>query len=241
MSSPIIEISNLVKCYESSQEKGSVLAGLNLSVNDHEVLAVLGRSGCGKTTLLRIIAGFESATQGTVMTRQHPSIAMVFQDPRLLPWKTVRENIVLALLHGQQPLDKQSAVDEALALVRLHGCANLYPDELSGGMAQRVGLARALVMRPDILLLDEPFGALDALTRRMMQREFVQILSEHPMTVLLVTHDVSEAVALADRIVELRDGIVAKEWQVPLARPRKVGAVELADLEETILNQLLDE
>ena len=121
------------------------------------------------------------------------------------------------------------------------GAQNLYPDELSGGMAQRVGLARALVMRPDILLLDEPFGALDALTRRMMQREFVQILSEHPMTVLLVTHDVSEAVALADRIVELRDGIVAKEWQVPLCSSRKVGAVELADLEETILNQLLDE
>lgn len=216
------------------------LDNLTLTLEAGCVTALLGRSGCGKTTLLKLAAGLSEPDEGGITGIDGAESAVVFQAPKLLPWKSVAENIGLALLHeAEEPAVRRARVERALALVGLAGRSDEAPDHLSGGQAQRAALARALVRRPELLLLDEPFGALDALTRSQLQRECAMLFNRDPMTVLLITHDVREAVLLADRILVMDSGRMVVSIDVEAPRPRRIGDPALAALEETLLARLL--
>ena len=226
-----------------------VVRDVSLSIAPGEVLAILGTSGCGKSTLLRITAGLDSPSTGVVRIDGSPvagvdaRCAVAFQEPRLLPWRTLAGNVAVGLppedrgrgVHGRR------RVSELLELVGLTTFANHRPREVSGGMAQRTSLARALARNPGVLLLDEPFGSLDALTRLKMQDLLLDVHAAAPTTVLLVTHDVDEALQLADRVVLLgtepgRDGATFRHvLTVPGLRPRDRGSAELAELRATLL------
>ncbi|MBW0104664.1 ABC transporter ATP-binding protein [Pseudonocardia sp. KRD291] len=210
-----------------------VLDGLDLTVGDGEFVALLGRSGSGKSTLLRVLAGLDDTAGDGVSgdIRVPGSVSMAFQEPRLLPWRSVRDNVVLGL---DRP-DAAEVVDRSLAEVGLDGHAQAWPLTLSGGEAQRASLARALVREPDLLLLDEPFGALDALTRIAMHRLVLDLWERHRPGILLVTHDVDEALLLADRVLVLAEGAIVAEHS-PGVRPRSTERV--ADLRRAVLSEL---
>jgi len=193
--------------------------GVDLRVEAGEFVALLGRSGSGKSTLLRVLAGLDSEIEGEVTVRGAVSVA--FQQPRLLPWRKVWRNVVLGLAGGKRSNDQELAL-RALEEVRLTEHADDWPRTLSGGEAQRLSLARALVREPELLLLDEPFGALDALTRIAMQRLVEDLWQRHRPGVLLVTHDVDEALLLADRVLVLDEGRIISEHALSLPRPRRL-------------------
>ncbi|AZS88887.1 ABC transporter ATP-binding protein [Streptomyces griseoviridis] len=210
----------------------AVIDGLRLDVRAGEFVALLGRSGCGKSTLLRILAGLDRDIRGTVLVPRRK--AVVFQAPRLMPWKKVWRNVVLGL-----PGKPERAVAErALEEVGLAQRSDAWPRTLSGGEAQRAALARALVREPDLLLLDEPFGALDALTRVTAQRLVGELWRRRGCAVLLVTHDVEEAVLLADRVLVMDGGVIAHEQRVDLDRPRAVTDPRFAELRAGLLARL---
>ena len=229
MGQPLLVVEDLRIAYRQSGEHLPVLGGLTFQVMEGEFLCLVGPSGCGKTTLLRVIAGLEPPAAGQVrlagkvVDRPSRAMGIAFQDPTLMDWRTVEANVALPLqLDGNL---KREALDRARALVELVGLSGFeraYPAQLSGGMAQRVALARALVHDPKILLLDEPFGALDALTRERMADELLRIWRAHRKTVVMVTHSVSEAVFLADRVLVLgpRPATITAEIAIKLARPR---------------------
>jgi sulfonate transport system ATP-binding protein len=202
-----------------------VIAGLDLRIARGEFVALLGESGCGKTTLLRALSGLDRADGGTIDGPRLP--AVVFQEPRLLPWEPLGANVALGLPDGA---DSRQRAHAALVEVGLGERVDDWPRNLSGGQAQRVALARALVQEPHLLLLDEPFAALDALTRVKMQRLVKQLVERHRPGVLLVTHDVDEAIALADRALVMRDGAIAAEY--------RVGAHASSTLRDTLLAEL---
>ncbi|MDH6298320.1 ABC transporter ATP-binding protein [Agrobacterium fabrum] len=215
-----------------------VLRGIDLDVREGEFLAVIGKSGCGKSTLLRILAGLDTPTTGTVSKDPSNRTRMMFQEPRLLPWERIANNVSVGLTGIAKG---EAAREQALGIleeVGLKDRAGEWPYVLSGGQKQRVALARALVAHPQILALDEPLGALDALTRIEMQLLLERIWRKQKFTAVLVTHDVSEAVALADRIVVIDEGRIALDLDVKLPRPRRHGMPEFARLEEQVLNQL---
>jgi sulfonate transport system ATP-binding protein len=225
-----------------------VLDSVDLSVAPGEFLTIVGASGCGKSTLLRLIAGLDTDFQGDVVLDGQrvtaPSLnrGLVFQEPRLFPWLTVAQNIALGLLNaGQSKAAKHKAVSEHIALVGLTGFQNAYPHQLSGGMAQRAAIARGLVNRPGVLLLDEPFGALDALTRARLQDELQGIWAAEGITMLLVTHDVEEAVYLGDRVVVMapRPGRIAAGFDVLQPRPRDRSSADLARLRDRVMAALI--
>ncbi|HEY8719035.1 ABC transporter ATP-binding protein [Pengzhenrongella sp.] len=199
VAAPAITLRGITKTYGETP----VLAGLDLDIPAGQVVALLGRSGSGKSTLLRLLAGLDLDATGDAAVVGRVSVA--FQEPRLLPWRRVWRNVVLGLTDGD---DSRSNALAALDQVELAPLADRWPLTLSGGQAQRVSLARALARKPDVLLLDEPFGALDALTRRSMHALLRRLFAEHRPTTLLVTHDVDEALAIADRVLVLRDGRV---------------------------------
>jgi len=207
-----------------------VLRDVDLELRAGEIVALVGRSGSGKSTLLRALAGLDDGHTGTVEV--HGTRAVAFQEPRLLPWKTVRDNVALGLRDGR------TRAVRALTEVGLDHRADAWPLTLSGGEAQRASLARALVRNPDLLLLDEPFGALDALTRLSAHELLARLWREHRFTVLLVTHDVEEAVLLADRVLVLDGGRIAHDVPVPLDRPRRRSDTAIVALRETILDHL---
>ncbi len=211
-----------------------VLDGLDLTLVRGEFVALLGRSGSGKSTLLRALAGLDPEVAGRLIVGG--TVAVAFQEPRLLPWKRVWANVVLGLPRGQDR--SRGRAFAALAEVGLAARADAWPLTLSGGEAQRVSLARALVREPDLLLLDEPFGALDALTRTTMHRLVEDLWARHRPTVLLVTHDVDEAVALADRVLVLADGRIRHASAVPLPRPRRRDDPEFTRLRARLLAEL---
>ena len=228
-----LEIENLVKSYPTPDKgKFVVLNNINLTIGEDEYISVIGHSGCGKSTLLKIIGGFEKATSGSVrlqgkeIRKPGAERMMVFQNYSLLPWLTVRENIRLAVdevLKNANRAEKISIVNEHLAMVNLTAAADKYPDEISGGMKQRVGIARALAIRPKMLLMDEPFGALDALTRGKLQRQVLDIWEHHRQAVMMITHDVDEAIYMSDRIILMTNGPSANIGEiltVPFAHPR---------------------
>lgn len=238
---PLIVVKKLTKSFGKGARRVTPVRDLNLTLNTGEVLAVLGQSGCGKTTLVRLLAGLEVPDAGTIAFAPESPFGIVFQEPRLLPWKSVRENVALALEHEENTRKVDEAVTEVLALTRMLESQNAHPTDLSGGMAQRVALARALAPNPEILLLDEPFGALDALTRRLMQRELTRILAVTHSGVLLVTHDVSEALMLADRIVLLEGGTICQTWTLTSPRPRHETSEEIVELRSAIFSRILGE
>ena len=217
-----------------------VLRNTHLKIEPGEFIAIVGRSGCGKSTLLRLVAGLEAATAGTLSTDGkavnglHDDTRIMFQEARLLPWRRVLDNVALGL-----PRDQRGRGREVLAQVGLAERENEWPARLSGGQRQRVALARALVHQPRLLLLDEPLGALDALTRIEMHRLIEGLWQQHRFTALLVTHDVQEAVALADRVILIEDGRIALDQRIDLARPRSQGDPAFAAIEKRILDRVL--
>ncbi|WP_017717790.1 ABC transporter ATP-binding protein [Kamptonema formosum] len=231
--SGFLEIENLVKSYPTAGGgEFVVLKDVNLTIGENEFISVIGHSGCGKSTLLKIVAGLEKQTSGSVrlegkeIRKPGSDRMMVFQHYGLLPWLTVRENIRLAVdevLGKATRAEKISIVNEHLAMVNLTAAADKYPDEISGGMKQRVGIARALAIRPKMLLMDEPFGALDALTRGKLQKQVLDIWESHRQAVMTITHDVDEAIYMSDRIVLMTNGpaaTIGEILEVPFPHPR---------------------
>lgn len=247
----LISIRGVEKVFVS--ERGHhvhALAQTWLEVEEKDFICIVGPSGCGKSTLLRIIAGLEQPTSGQVFyrgalqNRPHPQIGMVFQQYSLLPWRTVEENIVLGLEFSRRPeREKKEIADHYLELMNMSQFRHSYPYELSGGMQQRVAIARALANDPNVLLMDEPFGALDAHTRILMQRELLRIWEKNIKTVLFVTHSVDEAIYLADKIVVMssRPGTIKEIIEVDMSRPRTRSHPRYGMLSEHILNLLEEE
>jgi nitrate/nitrite transport system ATP-binding protein len=228
-----LEVSNLYKSYPKNDGGESiVLDNVNLTIGENEFISVIGHSGCGKSTLLKIVAGLEKSTSGLVtldgkeIRKPGAERMMVFQNYSLLPWLTVRENIRLAVdevLKDASRAEKISIVNDHLAMVNLTAAADKYPDEISGGMKQRVGIARALATRPKMLLMDEPFGSLDALTRGKLQRQVLDIWENNRQAVMMITHDVDEAIYMSDRIILMTNGpsaTIGEILEVPFSHPR---------------------
>jgi sulfonate transport system ATP-binding protein len=242
----ILEVSRLGKRYDEARGVGhDALRGVDLFIGAHEFVSLVGTSGCGKSTLLRIVSGLEKPSDGFIRLDQRPvsgptsDVAIVFQDPRLMPWLNVRDNVRLALL--KLPRNEQnSRIDAALTKVGLTAFAVALPRQLSGGMAQRVALARALVRKPSVLLLDEPFSALDALLRMKLQDHLGELWRNEKFTVLFVTHDVQEAVILSDRVVVMRGapGRVEREVVIDLPRPRVRTSAGVQAISEEITRAL---
>ena len=219
-----------------------VLRGIDLHIPAGQFVAIVGRSGCGKSTLLRLIAGLDTATAGSIDFGEEvraEDIRVMFQEPRLLPWARVLSNVEVGLGRERTSADAQARAESALVEVGLADKRSQWPAVLSGGQKQRVALARALVSQPRVLAFDEPLGALDALTRISMQRLLERVWHDQGFTAILVTHDVSEAVALADRVLVIEDGIIAHDIDVDIPRPRRRGSAQLAALEGSILKNLL--
>jgi nitrate ABC transporter ATP-binding subunit len=229
---PFLVIDNVSKVYPTPNGPYTVLDGINLTVYEGEFICLIGHSGCGKSTLLDMVSGFRKPTEGQVrlqtrpITQPGPDRMVVFQNYSLLPWKTAFENIYLAVKNvypEKSKAEKTKIVQEHLEMVGLTEAANKKPGQLSGGMKQRVSIARALAIRPQVLILDEPFGALDAITKEELQDELIKIWQDHRCTVLMITHDIDEALYLADRVVMMTNGPAAKIGEVlkiPFERPR---------------------
>lgn len=242
-----LSVRNLSKEYRIDGRPLEVLKDVNLDIRPGEFVSIVGRSGCGKSTLLRLIVGLEAGFTGSLTLDGKPidstslDRGIVFQDPSLFPWMTVEQNVGFALINHPMPdAEKRRQVAEHIKLVNLAGFENAYPKELSGGMAQRAAIARALVNRPKILLLDEPLGALDALTRVYLQRELQRIWIEHRATMIMVTHDVEEAVYLGDRVVvmDTHPGRIRRIVDVPLPHPRDRLSPLFHRIKEEILEDL---
>lgn len=229
MGAPFLRIHRVKKTYVTSHNKVDAISHIDLDVAPQEFVAILGPSGCGKSTLLRIIAGLEEPTEGAVYVQNRKvegpgaDRGMVFQAYTLFPWLTVRQNIEFGLeLRNVPPAEREKIALDYIERIGLKGFENAYPKHLSGGMQQRVAIARALANDPSILLLDEPFGALDAQTRVLMQEMLVEVWEELRKTVVFVTHDVEEAIFLADRVLVMtaRPGRIKASLSVPIPRPR---------------------
>ncbi len=235
---PVLQTAVQISALDKQYQQRQVLQQLDLAIGQGEFVAIIGRSGCGKSTLLRLLAQLEQPDGGTIAypSASEPQLRVMFQDARLLPWKTVLHNVTLGLPCG---LASQQQARQVLRDVGLLERANDWPAQLSGGQRQRVALARALLHQPDLLLLDEPLGALDALTRLEMQNLIEQVWLKRGFSAVLVTHDVHEAVRLADRIVLIEQGRVAQQWTVALARPRAAQNPWLAQLEAEIVRRVL--
>jgi NitT/TauT family transport system ATP-binding protein len=249
----VLEAVNVRKSFPDAHQ-GIILAldGVSLAAGEGEFLAIVGPSGGGKTTLLRLLAGLQQPDSGEVLFRGEPllaprrSIGIVFQRANLMPWRTVLGNVSLPLeVAGTNPREAQEQAEALVSLVGLLGFGDAYPGQLSGGMQQRVALARALVHEPGVLLLDEPFGSLDALTRERMNGELLRIWDLRRPTVIMVTHSIQEAVFLADRVLVLsaRPGRIRAEFRVPLPRPRDLSVTltpEFAHLAARVRAQIVE-
>ncbi|GAE34751.1 ABC transporter ATP-binding protein [Halalkalibacter akibai] len=246
-----IQIKDVSKTFQNKEEKTSytVFENINLDVKSGEFISLLGPSGCGKSTLLNIVAGLDHASTGEVKAGDQivkepgSDRGVVFQEAALMPWMTVLENVMFALKKKMTKEDAKSRAIDYLKLVHLSKFINSYPHELSGGMKQRVSIARALAMDPSILLMDEPFGALDEQTRSTLHKEVQFIWETTRKTILFVTHNIRESILLSDRIILMgtRPGGIIGEFKVDLPRPRKQASPEFVELEEKIMSQLAGE
>jgi len=243
----MLTIENLRKSFPLEEGELVAIENFSLEVQKGEFICLLGPSGCGKTTILRIIAGLDTLTSGKIVldgkSIKGPGSdrGMVFQEFALFPWRTVRKNIEFGMeLRNIPAKTRRETSQKLIDLVGLEGFENAHPHELSGGMKQRVGIARALANEPDILLMDEPFGALDAQTRNLMQKELLRIWKETKKTVIFITHSVDEAVFLADRIIVMseRPSHITEIYKIPWERPRDRASMEFANLRKEILAKL---
>ena len=239
-----IEVTDIKKGFASDKGPLQVVDGVSFSVRDGEFVAIVGPSGCGKTTLMNMISGFLQPDEGSItvdgvaLAKPNPKGILITQHGSVFPWLTVRENLMFGL--NGHAREKAGLADHYADIVGLKGFEKSYPHELSGGMLKRVELARALVVKPEILYMDEPFSALDALTNLRMRNELLRILTEERHTVLLITHDVEEAIHMADRIMVLsaRPTKIQATFEVNLAHPRKLTSPEVQDLRVAILREL---
>jgi NitT/TauT family transport system ATP-binding protein len=233
-------LDGVVKTYGRGRSSLLAIDGVSLAVRPGEFVCLLGASGCGKSTLLSLIAGLDPASAGTIDSAGH-RVSLMFQEPALFPWLSVARNVELPLrLRSVGRDERRRRAAELLATVRLEGFERKRPHELSGGMRQRVALARALAQDADVLLMDEPFGALDAMTRDILHDELERIWREQKLTVLFVTHNVREAVRLGDRVILLssRPGRIIEEFPVAQPRPRRIDSAEVAELAATITDRI---
>jgi NitT/TauT family transport system ATP-binding protein len=244
---PILAIKGVGKRFSMGEQTVEALRDITLTIRKGEFVCLIGASGCGKSTLLRIIAGFETVTSGTVemygtaITGPGPERGMVFQDYALFPWLTVRQNIGFGPRQHGLPKEKLDPITTRyMDMVGLTKFADYYPSQLSGGMKQRVAIARVLANDCEVLLMDEPFGALDALTREKLQQELLEIWERTKVTVIFVTHSVEEAVLLSDRVVVMTagPGRIEHDGRVPLVRPREVSAVDFNQVRRDITQRL---
>jgi bicarbonate transport system ATP-binding protein len=229
---PLLEWQDVTKVYPASTGPNVVIQNINLTIQQGEFICVIGHSGCGKSTLLNTVSGFATPTQGKVtmrgqsITKPGPDRMVVFQNYSLMPWLTAYENVYLALdsvFPNKSNSEKDRIVQEHLTMVGLGDAMQKKPPQLSGGMRQRVAIARAFCLRPEVMILDEPFGALDAITKEEMQEEVSQIFMDHNCTVLMVTHDIDECLFLADRLVMMTEGPgagIGEILEIPFERPR---------------------
>ncbi|MGL5082692.1 MAG: nitrate ABC transporter ATP-binding protein [Microcoleaceae cyanobacterium] len=227
-----LSFENVSKVYPSPKGPYAVLTDVNLTVNQGEFICVIGHSGCGKSTLLNMVSGFNQPSSGKVLLQGQPIVKpgpdrmVVFQNYALLPWRSVFDNVYLAVnavYPRKSQAEKRAIVREHLAMVGLSEAAEKKPTQISGGMKQRAAIARALAIRPEVLILDEPFGALDAITKEELQEELLKIWNEHRCTVLMITHDIDEALFLADRLVMMTNGpsaTIGEVVEIPFERPR---------------------
>jgi NitT/TauT family transport system ATP-binding protein len=240
---PAVTLSEVSKAYGTGRGALLALDQVSLTVQPGEFVCILGASGCGKSTLLSVIAGLDRPTLGSVDVGD-ARVGLMFQEPALFPWLTVNGNVELALrTRGVAKAERRARTAELLEAVHLGGFGKKRPHELSGGMRQRVAIARALAQDSDVLLMDEPFGALDAMTRDLLHDELERIWAERSLTVLFVTHNVREAVRLGDRVVLLssRPGRVVEEFPVPFQRPRRIDSGEVSALAAKITDRLREE
>lgn len=244
----VLVIDGVSKTFQLNGKNLNVLQSIGLTVRQGEFISIVGASGCGKSTLLRLVAGLDRDYEGDIVWLGGKVVGtaldrgIVFQEHRLFPWLSVKENIALALDSVELSRDeKNRRVDHEIEVVGLRGFEDAYPSQISGGMSQRVAIARALVLRPSLLLLDEPFGALDALTRLKMQQELQRLWETEGTTTILVTHDVEEAVFLGDRIVvmEAKPGRINRIVPVPLSRPRVRTSAEFQLIKDDVLSDFL--
>ena len=244
MSAKIV-VRDIRKAFGTAKGPLPVVDGVSFEIGDGELVALVGPSGCGKSTLMNIVAGFEAPDSGAVSVDGVPQLAaskqgiLISQHGSVFPWLTVQQNLMFGL-DGQNTADKAALADHYAALVGLKGFERNYPHELSGGMLKRAELARALVVKPEILYMDEPFSALDALMNLRMRNELLRILGEERHTVLLITHDVEEAIHLADRVLVLSPcpARIQAEFAVPFPHPRKLSSRPVQELREAILREL---
>lgn len=246
---PIISVNNITKTFNSEGRLGdlTVLQNMNVDIQENEFVCIVGPSGCGKSTLLRLIAGLESPTEGNVIYRgenlikPQKEIGMVFQNYSLMPWLNVEDNIAMGLNFKRAlKSEKKKKVDEFLKIIGLENFRKSYPHELSGGMQQRVAIARTLANSPDVVLMDEPFGALDAYTRILLQKELLRIWEYDKKTIIFVTHSVDEAIYLADRIILMsgRKGAISRDVSVDMPRIRDRADSRYAKLTQELLEEL---
>ncbi len=247
MKEPIVSIKQLTKTFQTKENTVTALEQVDLSVEEGDFVSIIGGSGCGKSTLLRIIGGLETAYQGEVLVEGKPvsgpsrEKGFIFQDHRLLPWLTVRENIRFSLPIEQKADDDW--IEENLNLVGLNGFEDAYPRQLSGGMAQRVAIARALANKPKLLLLDEPFGALDAITKVHLQEQLLRIWKQEQITMIIVTHDIDEAVYLGNRVVVMtpHPGRIKRIQTVDLGTPRLRTGPQFTQVRDKIYRDFFEE
>lgn len=242
-----IQIKNVRKVFPLQDEELVVLKDINLDIRDGEIISIVGTSGCGKSTLLRIIAGLDKASSGEVLVNDRvvdsPSqkeVGIIFQESRLFPWSNVEKNIEFGISDKSLTKEeKKKLIKKHIDLVGLSGFEKALPSQLSGGMMQRVSIARSLINRPKALLLDEPFGALDAFTKIIMQKEVLRIREKDKTTLILVTHDIDEAIFMGDRVIVMssKPGVVKKEFVIDLPRPRDRSSIDFTNIRKKVYNE----
>lgn len=245
-----LEVNNVAKSFaDKDRESFEVFSNIDLAINENQFVSLLGPSGCGKSTLLSMVAGLESVTEGTIrldgqnIVKAGPDRGMVFQQPSLFPWLNVKENVMFPLKQNIPKQEASERADHFLKMVHLSRFKDHYTHELSGGMQQRVAIARALAMDPKVLLMDEPFGALDEQTRHILHKELMKIWQETQKTILFVTHSIQEAIKLSDRVVVMgtRPGRIIADFQVDLPRPRRRDDEQVIALERKVMDLLESE
>jgi len=234
----IIQIKNLTKKYKIDGRAFKALNDINLTIDKGSFTTIVGKSGCGKSTLLRIIAGLEEAAEGKIIGKKKVKSSLVFQEARLMPWLTVEENILFPLKKKREKAESAVKVKEHLDLLGLNEFKDAYPNQISGGMAQRTALGRALVYDSDLILMDEPLGSLDAFNRYKLQQELQHIFSKNNKTVIFVTHDIDEAIFLGDRVLVMEAGSITEEFNLEQEPSISINKAKQLELKEKILAEI---